>query len=631
MNIEKLEGGLLVWDSESDPPEGKFTTILWRSYSGSSSISSVISLPSIVDLKRVELRDKYLAWIYQLGELKHQGKRVIDHLLLRPNLSYWWMSSLPQKFNIADHSHINDSIKALAFEEIISEIEPKFVVLRTGNVNLANCLECLCREHSLKFHLFKNEEAVLQKIQKIGNFLLPNALKALTYYLWFLLITVPVWAKRRALPTDLGRIVFFDFLVHLDREGLENGYFISNYWTNLVEKLIKWDISSTWVHGFFRHREINTPSRAEKKVRQFNKAWGNRQFHILLEAAIELKLMFRALCDYTFLLKSMTLCKTIKVSKPINSKLDLWPLHEECFRDSLYGKESMRNCLRISMIEGIFNILPKQSMGLYIAENQPWEIALISAWKRTGHGLLVGVPHTIIRFWDLRYHFVREVYKDKKKSAFPLPDILAVNGEISRSNILLSGYDGEKIVDVEALRFIHLKNNALAKTKKNYPSESIKILIFGDFTKKTTKKLIDCIESCLETCTKKLIVTYKPHPAYQFEPTASKHSINITHKEGIKELIDECDVVFSSTITSAAIDAYCAEKKVIQMLDGSTFNMSPLIDEIGAVFIKNGTELSAVLSDIDLSESNSKPCFFNLDHDLKRWRHLIESGLSGRA
>lgn len=626
MNIAKLEGGLLVWDSESDPPEGKFTTILWRSYSGSSSISSVISLPSIVDLKRIELRDKYLAWIYQLGELKHQGKRVIDHLLLRPNLSYWWMSSLPQKFNIADYSQINDSIKALAFEEIINEIEPKFIVLKSSNVNLINCLESLCCENSLKFDLINKKQSVKYKFRNRVNILFPYVLKAFLYYLWFLVVTMPVWSIRRIIPEGLGEIVFFDFLVHLDRAGLQKKVFASNYWTDLVEKLIEWDIRSNWVHGFFKHKEINTTSKAEKKIKQFNRVWGNQQFHMLLEATLQVKLIYQALHDYIFLFKHMALCKVIKACKPANSKLDLWPLHESYFRDSLYGKESMRNCLRISMIEGIFNVLPKQKMGFYIAENQPWELALISAWRRAGHGFLVGVPHTIIRFWDLRYHFSGNVYKDKKKSAFPMPDILAVNGEISRFNILLSGYDDCKVKDVEALRFIHFKKNRLIKpTPKT--SDTLKVLIFGDFTKKTTQKLIDCIETCAENCTKKLLITYKPHPAYQFEPLSTRLLINVVYEGGIKELIDQCDVVFSSTITSASIDAYCADKKVIQMLDGSTFNMSPLIDEIGARFVKNGAELSAALSSIDLSESNSKQNFFNVDEDLRLWKKLIETKL----
>ena len=134
---------LLVWDAEGPPPVGDWTTVLWRKYAGVGD-PAVISITQQVDLEADELRKRYLAWIYDLGETRFNGIRAIDHLSLRPGFSYWWMSSLAQKFNVAEGSLINDAIKALAFERLVATRQANAVVLISGNRQLADCVEQFC-------------------------------------------------------------------------------------------------------------------------------------------------------------------------------------------------------------------------------------------------------------------------------------------------------------------------------------------------------------------------------------------------------------------------------------------------------------------------------------------------------
>src|SRR5687768_15492607 len=106
---------LLVWDSEERPPEGQWTTVLWIGFEMAD--SRAISLARMVDARAEEFRGRYLAWVYELGETVIDGARVVDQLEIRPDFSYWWMTSIAQRFNASDKSRVNDAIKAMALEE----------------------------------------------------------------------------------------------------------------------------------------------------------------------------------------------------------------------------------------------------------------------------------------------------------------------------------------------------------------------------------------------------------------------------------------------------------------------------------------------------------------------------------
>jgi surface carbohydrate biosynthesis protein (TIGR04326 family) len=100
---------LLVWDAEGLPPTGDWTTVLWNGFEKDND-PSTISIPTLAEEQSDILRRRYLAWIYELGETDIIGKRLIDHLELRPGFSYWWMMSMAQKFNALGIPQIDNAI-----------------------------------------------------------------------------------------------------------------------------------------------------------------------------------------------------------------------------------------------------------------------------------------------------------------------------------------------------------------------------------------------------------------------------------------------------------------------------------------------------------------------------------------
>ena len=90
------------------------------------------------------------------------------------------------------------------------------------------------------------------------------------------------------------------------------------------------------------------------------------------------------------------------------------------------------------------------------------------------------------------------------------------------------------------------------------------------------------------------------------------------------DLLRNCDVTFTSNITSAAVDAYCLGVPVIQKLDGNEFNMSPLRGLDNVVYVRNSVELATALSKTKQHKLAVTVPYFCLDNTLSRWRDVLD-------
>jgi surface carbohydrate biosynthesis protein (TIGR04326 family) len=330
----------------------------------------------------------------------------------------------------------------------------------------------------------------------------------------------------------------------------------------------------------------------------------------------------RALKDYFKLRIFFRNTKAIENLKPINSHLNIWPLCLNEWEDSLCGKDAIKNCIQISLLEKVFKILPRQKKGVYIMENQPWEFALLYAWRHAGHGILIGAPHTVIRYWDLRYHHDSCIYGGDSKNDIPLPDILAVNGPAAYKIMKEGNYPAHSIVEVEALRFLHLSEPVFRKGISKLMGKELHVLVLGDIMEFSTKKMLSWLKIVNQKTMQRIRFTFKPHPACYVE-SSQFHINNLNHSfQPIKELLAECDLVFASNSTSASLEAYCYKIPVIQMLDGSTMNLSPIRGMQGVSYISDPDQLrSAILTAWKADYTTES--YFNLDCRLLRWKELL--------
>jgi len=290
------------------------------------------------------------------------------------------------------------------------------------------------------------------------------------------------------------------------------------------------------------------------------------------------------------------------------------------------GRTAMANVIQHNLFEAAMNSLTKQRVGVYLQENQGWEFGFIHAWKTAGHGQLVGCPHSTVRFWDLRYFFDPRSYMRTNMNSLPLPDRVAVNGKAATDAYLAGGYPAGDLVEVEALRYLHLDTvNARAPQSAAITRQGLRLLVLGDYLPSNTRLQMELLNRAGASLPAGTVITVKPHPACRIQaedyPALSLKVV----MEPVAELLDECDVAYTSSLTSAAVDAYCAGVPVISVLDPTTLNMNPLRGYIGVRFISTPAEL---LGSIIILASVNENCtqresIFVVDKTLKRWSMLI--------
>ncbi len=80
--LMRRKSDLIVCDIDNQSDNSIHDVVYWSSYISSES-DGVFSLPQLVEQNADYLKAEYLKLIYEFGEAKVNGKRIIDHLIIR--------------------------------------------------------------------------------------------------------------------------------------------------------------------------------------------------------------------------------------------------------------------------------------------------------------------------------------------------------------------------------------------------------------------------------------------------------------------------------------------------------------------------------------------------------------------
>lgn len=619
---------LLLWDLEELPPLYSGIVVLFRSFSNVQT-SDVISIPEWIEQNADFLKQKYLSWVYELGESKIRGKRLIDHLELRTGFSYWWMTLIAEKCNFAKSPHIDDAIRLLAFEQWLGDSCFSHITLVSANAGLAECMSTFCRNMEMSFE-WQHRRDVKEWIPTAKRLrqLLPYWFQS---FAWLLIYLQKRWSKLKGVgltewSQSTGKITFISYLFNLAPNAVQQGHFESRYWGNLPDDLIKDEIKTNWLHIYIEDDVLPTIAKVADTIRRFNTKGDGIQIHVTLDSFLSLKVVYKTVRDA---FRVWWWGNSIR-PKAIGSKttrFDLWPLYRKEWRQSFSGPVATNNLLNLNLFESATASLPKQHTGLYLLENQGWEFGMVHAWKAAKHGRLVGFAHSTVRYWDLRYFFSPQIYYEINQNRIPRPDWVAVNGSVARKAYLAGGYPECELLDVESLRYFHLRSNENIFDQKAYDSRSpLRILVMCDYVAGITARQLLLLQEASQYLPTDTIYIVKPHPAHPVDPADYPDlSIEIT-MQPIDQLLADCDVAYSSSVTSAAVDAYCVGVPVVSMLDATKLNLSPLRGCEDVVFASTPVGLAeALLNSLSRSRLKGKALeFFTLDTNLQRWRKVLQ-------
>ena len=435
--------------------------MLWRKFAIPEAANGV-SIPALIEENADVLRSRYLDWIYKFGDLRIDGRRLIDHLEIRPRFSYWWMTLLAEKCNFAKSPQITDAVRLFAFDDWVKHsANIKYIELVSANHELQECLKNWCEAKKISFEWWQLPvEAKPDSLLKKTINQLPYTIQAWLWLLKYLLdrwtlrgVGVEEWRKTKS------RITFVSYFFNLQSKAAQAGRFESDYWTKLPSILGEKNTLSNWLHLYVKSPIAPNANSAANILRSFNANQNAQQTHVFLDSFLSIKTVRRAIQDYNNIkrISRFDLANVFqyqfKDSELIYSLL--WPLFKKDWEQSFFGIEAMRNVLTLNLFEKAFSDLSNQSVGIYLQENQGWEFGMIHAWRSNDHRGLTGFPHSTVRFWDLRYFFDPRSYY-KTQAGLPIPDSVATSGNLVKKAYLEGGYPARDLTQVEALRYLYL-------------------------------------------------------------------------------------------------------------------------------------------------------------------------------
>jgi len=610
---------LVVFDTDGEITSTQEYVVFWQSYEVSDS-SKEVSIPQLVENNADYLKKKYLAMIYELGESKVDGKKVVDLLEIRSNFSFWWMTLLVEKCNYSKSPQIDNVIKLIAFKDWFVRKSFSNILLVSSNSKLAHSMKILADELNVGFE-WKKSRCKKTSLGLLGRTInkLPNIVQA---FLWLANYVISHWPLRGVgidkWVNSKAKITFVSYLLNFDLNAATQGDFKSKYWSNLPDILTERNVESNWLHIYINNSEFPNISSARKFVDKLNCVKHGSLNHITLDSFLSFKIIKQVIQDIYHIVKVKKIFK--KYRYQFNGYL--WPLFEHDINASLTGAAGISNLLSFSLFEKALSVLSTQEKGVYLQENQGWEFGFIEAWRKTGHGnKLMGVPHSTVKFWDLRYYFDPRLYHSTSKCKIPLPDFVCVNGDEAKKMYINNAYPEEKIIEVEALRYLFLSH------KYRYQADLSEktLLVLGDYLNANTKRQMNLLQKASKHLNVKIKYIIKPHPACPINVDDYPELELEIKNDPISSLIEQCFLVYASCTTSAAIDAYCSGWPVITILDPKGLNFSPLRGRDDAMFVSSAIELAAILNNVGKVKMNNNQIkdYFYLDTDLPRWKKLL--------
>ncbi len=555
---------IIIWDGASEPDSSlvNLSTLIirWRGFATHD--KNDISLISEIEKNSDEIKSVYVTFIdhlyYQPGMnnfLQKKLKSVSGHNL-------WWMSLVNEKSPYRNESVLN-CLKLIALEKVINQYKTKDIEVYSQNKKLLKSLRFLFKNQQIKEKRLKQEITTTTDAKKIAAHF-PQFVQGLVYLIRYFLKTMCLKLKEMPSMASVDNILVSN-LYNLDGNELKKNKIKLKQWEELPQLLGQ--------KTLFLNHLITSPQIPNAKVAQdvLNKNDSNNQ-HFIIDSFFNLKMLLHIFFGLVKINAARPLLKN-KMSfffKDQNSKVNFWYFLQNDFLSSLFGSTWVMNQIWDLQFSQITESLSHfKGSVFYLCENQGWERSLIyNARQNMKKAKIVAVPHSTVRYWDIKYALTHQGFKNRNQIA----DYYALNGPPALKEFQNSGYDKNTLIPVEALRYQYLLK--FIENNKN-ESKHFKILFLGDYSKVTTEKILNVLKVKLNDFKKAgYSLYYKAHP---FCPKIDLGNSGIKIIEGsLSDFIEQFDIVIISNSTSACLDAYISGRRVIIFLDENDLNHSPM-------------------------------------------------------
>ncbi len=450
---------------------------------------------------------------------------------------------------------------------------------------------------------------------------------------WFIKQGFVRWRHVRPLQSSIDkpdqpkRLAIVTFFPNIDVKQAEQGVFRSKYWQGFHDYLKTEKLSVDWVWFYFESKNSSFKEAVEFK-NELNRKSDGYQKYFLLEEFLGCGGLWRSFALYLRLCgKGRGLNGLKKAFCFSDSKINFFPIMQDDWSHSLFGIGAAQNITWAVMFDSLAQKLPASPYGLYTWENQAWERALVSAWKRyRPESRVIGYQHSFVRLMDLRFFSEPEVYEGKGIEEFPVPDVLGINGSTGLKWMRESGYPSRKITRIEALRYFNLSGK-YGCFRKPIVSSGRKLLVVTGILPEEVRFQIQLLKQAGEEggLGKYDEVWIKPHPVLMLDPILKDLKPNFKFTivtRPLIELMEQADVVCCANSTGVSLEAAWLGVPLIILAAMDSMNCNPLFGLPGQSFVKDCAEMLVALENPRLIEISQD--YFFLDGDFRSWKNLLE-------
>jgi len=574
---------IVIWDLEASP--GKFPNIcLWNKRS-----TKYFSIINYVDKKPTSIIKNLLDYFQKISNANFFLNPLKNYFIFYKNFSYFDLSFVIEKSFYKNN--FLEILKVFSLMEVLKKKKIKELKIFSKNENLNKFLKIYCRNNKIVFNqIVKNSPEI--SVKKLISFLF--FFKPCLDILIFLYRRISFNRKNKI---SFNKNIIFSYSENISKKS--STLLRSRYWANIFQ-----NNSSIFFNIFIPSKKFSTLNKLSKENQSSSEVYLDHQISFSIICKI-------FSCLSTIYLKNIFL---LFFSKKIffYNKLPMWYFVKKDWKKSFGFYDIFVNLYYFFLIEKTIKFINNPKKCFYLLENQPWERALCFFWKKKFKEKIIGVCHTPLRFWDLRYKNV-----EHENNKYIRPDIVGLNGKHS-FELFKKEFPSQKKIKLEPLRY------SLPKKIKNNNKLKKTVIIVGDYLHNINLSIIESLEKVSGNFNFNYV--YLPHPSNSKTIISKKLNLKtILNKKKLCKYNTYCFII--PHMSSSALDFYLLSKKIIIFLDNSMPNLSPLYPNKiihsahDSKTLQNVLEKKVRSNNIKHMYSN----FFYVSKNKNKWNHFLKN------
>jgi surface carbohydrate biosynthesis protein (TIGR04326 family) len=373
---------------------------------------------------------------------------------------------------------------------------------------------------------------------------------------------------------------------NIDLQEAEKGVFRNRYYAYLQEALEADRKPVTWIAMYMENRSLSFDRALEYAssfIKKGQKIFFLEEFMTLFSRIKALGMMMKSCFKFILLEKKIR-------EAHVWHGYNFYAIFTDDWYASFCGATGYAGMLYYSAFQRVLGTF-KPKKCLFGCEMHAWEKALISAANGAdARPQMQAYQHAGVSRMLLNYFNHPSEFSVCGKYAMPVPDKLLCNGSHPMRHMYASGWPQEKVVGVEAIRFLHLQghlNRRVVKHKKV-------LLVALSISFQESISILNIVIQTLKEMPDGIRVEVKPHPFLDLDRVLNclavvKRDFNFDIVAGpLEEYLSEAQIVIAGE-SSVSLEALALGCTVISLNTSEWINMS-LLKDIDSSMVKGAVD-----------------------------------------